>query len=90
VDSGIIWLREHFPEHPLVSTSKDGYHWTYDPQQVGAFQRWRALNAQTTIMRLWRGVVKPYAEERGVPGQVEFQTRQFERILEDIGALIQA
>lgn len=90
VESGINYLREQFPKDPLVSSSKDGYRWTYDPQRVGAFQRWRALSAQTTIMRLWRGVVKPYAEERGVPGQVEFQTRQFERLLEDIGVLIQA
>lgn len=90
VRMGIDHLRENFPEDPLIASSREGYRWTYDPAMVGAFQRWRALSAQTTIRRLWRGAVKPYVEERGVPGQVEFQTRQFERLLEDIGALVKA
>jgi hypothetical protein len=90
VYEGVAFLRENFPDDPLIASSRDGYHWTYDPKKVGAFQQWRALSAQTTMRRLWRGAVKPYVEEKGVPGQSEFLTKQFERLLEDIGSLMKA
>ena len=90
VYTAVAHLREHFPDDPLIASARDGYHWTYDPSKVGAFQRWRALSAQTTMRRLWRGAVKPYVEQKRVPILTEYLTKQFERLLEDIGSLMKA
>ena len=87
VSRAIAWLRDHDPDFPLVSSPR-GYRFSMEQADVNAYRAARAKTAYTQIRRTWTGVVKPYVEGTQDPATVRLMTRQFERILEDVGELI--
>ena len=86
VSAAVAYLRDHYPELPLVS-GKTGYRFSLDAADVEAFRRWRVRSAQTTIRRAWTGVVKPYLDRAGSALETRIIARQFERLLEDLEEL---
>lgn len=86
VSAGVAWLRDSFPGLPLVSSHK-GYVWSTDPDDVARFKKWRGRTAMTVIRRCFSGDVIPLLRHTA-PTQEPFITRQFERLLQDIDALL--
>jgi len=86
VAAAVAYLRDTYPDLPLVS-GRDGYRWSTDADDVVAFRQWRARTAHTTMRRLWTGVMKPYLDELGDAKVTNPITKQFERLLEDMGEL---
>lgn len=85
---GVAYLRDNFPDFPLVS-SKQGYRFSVDAREVRAFAAWRAKTALTIMRHAYRGVVAPYLQTVGAREKINV-TKQFERALEDLGDLVSA
>lgn len=83
----VAYLRDNFPEFPLVSSPK-GYRFSLDNIDVQQYRRARVRTAHTTIKRMYAGVVRPYLQQTVPPDIAEMVTRQFSRVLEDVSALI--
>lgn len=86
VAGAVIFLRENYPEFPLVSSPK-GYRFTMDGIDVAKFRLWRVRTAQTAMRRAWRGVMLPYLTQTADAAEIRRVTRQFDRLLEDISDL---
>jgi hypothetical protein len=89
VTAAIEYLRDNFPEFPLVSCKK-GYRFSVDPREVRAFAAWRAKTAMTILRHSYRGAVAPYLKNMPQSPIVPVVRKQFERALEDLGELITA
>lgn len=86
VSGAVAYLRENYPEFPLVSSTR-GYCFTVDPVDIAKFRLWRVRTAQTAMRRAWRGVMLPYLTQAADAAEIRRVTRQFDRLLEDIGDL---
>ncbi len=86
VESGVAYLRDTYPNVPLVS-SQDGYTFTTNERQVKTFQQMRMLVARTTVRRVFRGVILPFIKINA-PMMEPLITKQFERLMQDIGDLV--
>src|SRR5262245_59317240 len=62
VAAGIAYLRDNYPELPLVSESR-GYAFTLKEADINRFRLARQRSALTTYRRLWRGVIKPWVDQ---------------------------
>lgn len=94
VAAGVAYLRDNYPELPLVSDGR-GYSFTLNEADINRFRLARQRSALTIYRRLWRGVIKPWIEksvERGQIGRTQgaFITKQFERLLEDLEGMVAA
>lgn len=86
VAAAVAYLRDNHPDLPLVS-GPQGYTFTVDEADVNRFRLARARSANTTVRRLWYGVLKPYLEKKADAGETRLMTKQYERLLEDIEEL---
>lgn len=94
VAAGVAYLRDNYPELPLVSNSR-GYCFTLNEADVNQFRLARQRSALTTYRRLWRGVVKPYMDKSVASGDMDavtarYMTKQFERLLQDLDEMTAA
>lgn len=80
---GMAFIRDHYPDLPLVSDSR-GYRYSTNQEDVDHYRAARFKTAYTQIRRTWRGVVKPYLDERGDIEIARLIGKQFDRLLEDI------
>jgi hypothetical protein len=87
---GVQYLRDNFPEFPLVSMPKRGYRFSMDGRDVRAHAQWRVKTAFTIIRHAYRGAVAPYLQKLPDSPLAPVVKRQFERALEDLGELIAA
>lgn len=87
VQRGVEYLRDHFPEFPLVSSPK-GYQFTMDSIEVNAFRTARMRSVYTISNRTWESVVKPYVEQLKDPYLTRNMTKAYKRLLEDIRELV--
>src|ERR1035438_547589 len=84
VNAAIAYLRETYPDLPLVSNSR-GIRFTMNEEEVNKFRHSRFLAAHTIIRRTFRGAVVPYLKQSGASKATVRQfTRQMDRLLEDI------
>lgn len=90
VEAAIAYLRENFPDFPLVSSPQQGVRFSVDPRDVRAFAKWRVSTAVTILSRCFTGSVAPYLSQLGDHRQEVSVRRQFERTLEDLGDLVSA
>ena len=73
---------------PLVS-SREGYKFTEDEDEVYAFERLRARTARTFMQLTWTGAMEPWLIRMGFPPrQIALVHRQWTRLMEDIEALM--
>jgi hypothetical protein len=84
--AGAAYLRDNYPELPLVS-SKAGYLFSAEPQRVHAFWHWRMSCALTIVRRLMTGVIIPFLNTLGDTPTTRLVRKQFERAVEDLEAL---
>jgi hypothetical protein len=89
---GIQYLKDNFPEFPLVSMPKRGYRFSLDGRDVRAHGQWRMKTAYTVVRHAYRGAIAPYLQhlQKSDGPLVPVVRRQFERALEDLGDLIAA
>jgi len=88
VAAGIAYLRDNYPELPLVSDSR-GYSFTLNEADINRFRLSRQRSALTTYRRLWRGVMKPWVQksvEQGLRAEhdADFIILQFEHLLDTL------
>lgn len=91
VAAGVAYLRDNYPELPLVS-STDGYCFTLNEADINRFRLARTRSALTTYRRLWRGVIKPYVDrmvenKRISQREADFLTKQYARLLDDLDGM---
>lgn len=88
VAAGVAYLRDNYPELPLVSSTQ-GYCFTCDEATVNRYRQARMRSALTAVRRLWRGTIKPYVDKtrRVSKREREIITKQFERLIEDLDGM---
>jgi len=84
--TGVAWLRETYPDLPLVS-SRNGLQFTLDADQVLQFRAARIRSSLTTVRRVIRGAVLPYIRQVN-PSAERQLARQANRLFEDIQELL--
>lgn len=88
VGAGVAYLRDNYPELPLVSDVR-GYAFTLNEADINRFRLARQRSALTIYRRLWRGVVKPWIQKSAEQGSISAReagsvTMQFEHLLDSL------